>query len=65
VATISALDSRVSWRPVALWSSQLEQTGAWQTVTVSLKEGEYLQGQLIVSTSVTLRSIKVVAPETK
>jgi hypothetical protein len=61
VATISALDSRVSWGPVVLWTSRLQQTGTWRTVTVSLKKGEYLQGRLIVSPGVTLRSIGVVA----
>ncbi len=65
VATISGLDSRESWRPLPLWTSRLEQTGAWRTVTVSLKKGEYLQGQLIVSPGVTLRSIKIVALGTK
>lgn len=65
VATISALDSRESWRPLPLWTSRLEQTGAWRTVTVSLKKGDYLRDQLIVSHGVTLRSIKVVALGTK
>jgi hypothetical protein len=61
VATISALDSREGWRPLPLWTSRLEQTGAWRTVTVSLKKGAYLQGRLIVSPGVTLRSIGIVA----
>ena len=60
-ATISGLDPRVSWPPVVLWSSKLDQTGLWRKATVVLKKGEYLEQQLLVSKGLTLKSITLVA----